>query len=133
MDTNLSPGVCANCNKPVKGRADKKFCNDWCRNAYNNKQSSQVPPLVRTVNNILKRNRKLLQAQIPAGKSVIKIQRKKMSEQGFNFEYFTSLHNTQKGTTYYFCYEYGYLPIENDYLLLVNRSKEGVVGKSEGP
>lgn len=125
MISNLQPVYCANCNKPVKGRTDKKFCDDWCRNAYNNQQSSQVPPLIRQVNNTLKRNRKLLQSQIPEGKSVVKIHRKKLSEQGFSFDYFTSLHTTQKGATYYFCYEYGYLLIENDCMLVVNRTKTG--------
>jgi hypothetical protein len=28
---------------------------------------------------------------------------------GFNFEYFTHLYETKTGTTYHFCYEYGYL------------------------
>ena len=27
---------CLECKDPVKGRIDKKFCSDYCRNAYNN-------------------------------------------------------------------------------------------------
>jgi predicted nucleic acid-binding Zn ribbon protein len=27
---------CLDCGKPVKGRADQKFCKDLCRNSYNN-------------------------------------------------------------------------------------------------
>ena len=27
---------CLECREPVKGRVDKKFCSDYCRNAYNN-------------------------------------------------------------------------------------------------
>lgn len=124
MTNNLQQATCLNCQKPVRGRSDKKFCDDWCRNAYNNRKASQLPPLVRSVNNILKRNRKLLQSQFADGKTVQKITRKKMAEQGFNFEYFTSLHTTQKGDTYFFCYEYGWLSINNDYLLLVHRTHD---------
>jgi hypothetical protein len=28
--------TCLFCEKPVKGRSDKKFCDDYCRAAYNN-------------------------------------------------------------------------------------------------
>lgn len=123
MPANPLTGSCAHCSKPLKGRIDKKFCDDWCRNAYNNRLSSLVPAIVRLTNNTLRRNRKLLQAQIPEGKTTIKVQRKKLLEQGFNFEFFTSLYTTQKGHTYHFCYEYGYLDLDNDFLLVVNRSK----------
>jgi hypothetical protein len=27
---------CLNCDHVLKGRPDKKFCGDYCRNAYNN-------------------------------------------------------------------------------------------------
>ena len=28
--------TCLECNEKLIGRADKKFCNDYCRNAFNN-------------------------------------------------------------------------------------------------
>ena len=30
----VPPKLCLTCNKPVKGRTDKKFCDDYCRNNY---------------------------------------------------------------------------------------------------
>jgi hypothetical protein len=53
----------------------------------------------------------------PEGK--VKISRSKFMSKGFNFNYFTNIYTTQTGKTYYFCYETGYLPIENEEVLLV--------------
>jgi len=52
------------------------------------------------------------------------IPKSKLLEQGFNFNYFTNVLNTKSGKTYYFCYEHGYLPIENDWYMLVIRDNE---------
>ncbi len=115
--------LCLQCGKPVKGRVDKKFCDDWCRNAYNNKRYNHLNNVVKNINNILKKNRLILEKFIPDGKGIAKASRKKLSEQGFNFEYITHTYTTKKGHTYFFCYEYGYLPIEQDYCLLVSRNR----------
>ncbi|MCO5235003.1 MAG: DUF2116 family Zn-ribbon domain-containing protein [Chitinophagaceae bacterium] len=112
---------CLYCGKPVKGRIDKKFCDDWCRNAFNNKRYSQSSGFVRNINAILRRNRQILEELIPSGKETARASRKKLAEKGFNFQYITHTHITQKGLTYFFCYEYGYLSLEHDYCLLVNR------------
>ncbi|MBX3253419.1 MAG: hypothetical protein KF862_04695 [Chitinophagaceae bacterium] len=126
MASPVSPQtLCLNCNKPVKGRIDKKFCDDWCRNAYNNKLNSITTSLlVRTINSILKRNRKILESLISPEKETVKASRKKLIEMGFRFEYITHLFTTQKGQTYFFCYEYGYLPLENDFYLIVARNRD---------
>ena len=50
--------------------------------------------------------------------------KKKLMEKGFNFTYITNLLVTSKGTTYYFCYEYGYLLSENDFVFLVKRKEK---------
>jgi hypothetical protein len=40
---------------------------------------------------------------------------------GFDFRYFTNLYRTQKGNTYHFCYDYGYLLLPEDKVLIVNQ------------
>ena len=114
---------CLYCGKPVRGRVDKKFCDDWCRNAYNNKRYSQTSHFVRNVNTILRKNRQILETLIPNGKEIVKAPKKRLAEKGFNFRFITHTYTTKKGLTYFFCYEYGYLSIEHDYCLLVNRDK----------
>ena len=44
---------CLECERPVFGRADKKFCSDGCRNAYNNKNKAAATNYIRNVNNLL--------------------------------------------------------------------------------
>jgi hypothetical protein len=75
------------------------------------------------VNNILKKNRRVLAELIPAdGK--ISVHKDKLANKGFNFNYFTHLYTTQKGSSYRFVYEYGYLPLENDFYMLVIREQK---------
>lgn len=114
---------CLECGKPVKGRIDKKFCDDWCRNAYNNKLNSDNSAYVRNVNNILRKNRRIIEELIPSGEETAKASRTKLHQKGFNFTYFTNTYTNKKGATYFFCYEYGYLPIEGDYFFLVKRKE----------
>lgn len=112
---------CGECGEEFKGRVDKKFCSDQCRNTFNNRNNSDATNHVRNVNNILKKNRRILSELNPEGKA--RVHRNKMSEMGFNFGYFTNQLRTQKGAVYNFCYEYGYLPLENDFFFLV-KSRE---------
>lgn len=112
--------TCLECGETLKGRIDKKFCDDYCRNAYNNKLNRATNKLVRNVNNQLKRNYRILSELNPNNKT--KTSRTKLLERGFDFEYFTSIYTTKSGTVYYFVYDQGYLPLEGDYFALVKRS-----------
>lgn len=113
--------ICLDCRQPLRGRADKKFCDDQCRSNYNNRIKLQKSDFVKEVNAILSKNRNILQKLNPDGKT--KITREKLLGKGFSFTYFTHIYQTQKGNTYYFCYEYGYLKLENDDFLLVKRDE----------
>ena len=114
--------TCLDCGEPILGRADKKFCNDICRNNYNNRLNSETSNLVRRINAILRKNRRIISELIPEDK--ITVHRDKLVEKGFNFNYFTSIYTTQKGAEYHFCYEYGYLELDNDFYMLVLRNKK---------
>jgi len=113
---------CLQCDKPLKGRIDKKFCDDYCRNAYNNRQNSDQNNYVRNINNTLRKNRRILEALLPP-EGMIKLSKKKLFEQGFNFKYHTHQYTNKKGDIYYFYYEYGILSLENDWILLVKRTE----------
>lgn len=115
--------LCLDCGEVLHGRADKKFCNDQCRNNYNNQLNSSSYNLVRNINNVLRRNRRILEELNPSGKT--KTTRKKLTSKGFDFDYLTSVYQTQNGKVYHFCYEYGYLPLDGDEILLVKREEKG--------
>jgi len=114
---------CLDCGEPITGRMDKKFCSDMCRNNYNNRLNSEVTNYVRNVNNILRKNRRILLELIPT-EGKISVHKDKLANKGFNFSYFTHLYTTQKGNSYRFVYEYGYLPLENDFYMLVIREQK---------
>jgi predicted nucleic acid-binding Zn ribbon protein len=115
---------CPECGELIKGRIDKKFCSDLCRNAYNNKQNSDTTNYMRSVNNILRKNRRLLHEKVENGNGKANVHKDKLQEKGFNFKHITHTYKTKKGDTYYFCYEYGYLPLEKDFYFLVKWDAE---------
>ncbi|HEY2726969.1 MAG TPA: hypothetical protein VGI61_07335 [Parafilimonas sp.] len=114
--------TCLQCDKILRGRSDKKFCDDYCRNNYNNQLKAHANNYVRNINNTLSKNRRILEEMLPAEKETINTQRQRLLQSGFSFKYITHILKTKKGT-YFFCYDYGYLPFENDWYLIV-RSKE---------
>jgi hypothetical protein len=111
--------ACPECQEPISGRTDKKFCSDLCRNAYNNRINSDSNSYIRNVNNALRRNRRILASSLDGEKSMLS--RQKLADKGFNFRYCTHHTVTKNNHTYIFCYEYGYLPVENDMVLVVKR------------
>lgn len=115
---------CLQCEKTIKGRADKKFCDDYCRNAYNNQLKSHTGKEVRSINLVLIKNRRILESLLPEGESTVKINREKLLKLGFRFTYHTHLYTTRTGRTYTYCYDYGYLPLENDWFLIVRKKEE---------
>lgn len=114
MDKN-----CLECGEKIVGRTDKKFCNDACRNAYNNTINKDSKNLIRNTNNWLRKNYRILEALNPDQKT--KVSRAKLIEKGFDFNYFTSIYTTKAGTVYYFVYNQGYLPLEGGFYALVKR------------
>lgn len=117
---------CLACGETLKGRSDKKFCDDYCRNHYNNERKAKGhhSPYVRNINNTLLRNRRILEELLPEGEEMVKTTHDKLMRSGFNFRYHTHLYVTKTGKTYTYCYDYGYLPLENDWYLVVRRKEE---------
>jgi hypothetical protein len=117
--------ICLECKKTVRGRLDKKFCDDYCRNAYNNRQNSDINNFVRNVNNSLRKNRRILESVLKPKDDLGKCPRQQLADLGFDFRYHTHQYLNKKGQTYNFCYEYGYLPLENNVVLVVKRNDRG--------
>jgi predicted nucleic acid-binding Zn ribbon protein len=115
------PRLCLECAKPLKGRSDQKFCDDYCRNAYNNRQNADANNYVRNVNNALRRNRRLLEGAIKVGEEMGRVQKQKLAEQGFDFTFHTHSYVNKKSQTYWFTYEYGWLELDEGWLLVVRR------------
>ncbi len=124
MTSIPEPKLCLACEKPLKGRTDKKFCDDYCRSSYNNQLNNDHSVQVKRINAILKKNRRVLESMLSGKEDVAKTTRQKLNEKGFSFNYFTNIYRNKKGDNYFFVYEFGYLPLENDWFLLVRRKEE---------
>jgi hypothetical protein len=124
METEIKK--CLACNKTLRGRADKKFCDDYCRSNYNNLQKIKDKPdeFVKGINNTLLKNRKILLSILPETEEMAKVTANKLLEKGFVFKYHTHTYKNKKDQVYFFCYEYGYLPLGENWYLVVRR-KEG--------
>ncbi|GAA4796914.1 hypothetical protein GCM10023231_26750 [Olivibacter ginsenosidimutans] len=110
---------CLDCNTLLIGRADKKFCNDACRSNYNNQQNNQEQYYIRQINSTLKKNRAVMKKLNPNGKT--KVLKEDLVKLGFNFNHFTHVLDTAKGSRYYFCYDCGFLYLKNGEILLVKK------------
>lgn len=114
--------LCPECGEVIVGRVDKKFCSDACRNTFNNKANSDSSNYVRNINNQLRKNRRILEDLLQGDK--ITLPKQKLVDKGFNFKYYTNQSTTKNGHTYVYCYEFGYLPLEHDLVLIVKKKVE---------
>src|SRR5215213_7026373 len=123
---------CPACEKPIKGRTDKKFCDDSCRNNYNNRLNSDATLLVRNINNILRKNRRILEELLSGfEKKVLVVDRQKLVEKGYQFEYFTEHYTTKENEKYYYCYDYGYRPLNEEKLMVVKDTRKKTFHREE--
>jgi predicted nucleic acid-binding Zn ribbon protein len=109
--------ICLECGDAISGRRDKKFCSDQCRTSFNNNLNTDSTKYMRNVMNALRKNRRILVELNKTGKT--KVHLEKLASKGFNFQYHTSTYTNKKGQTYYFCFENGYMALEDDYYILV--------------
>lgn len=122
-----SPRTCLECGGPLgAGRSDRKFCNDVCRTAFNNKRRAgsltdspaddeadseqrsidRDAAAVQRVQQILLSNRAILC-------NVYELYERRVSYidfmgHGINIKYFTSEYKDDDGYRYRMCFDYGY-------------------------
>jgi len=111
---------CLDCQTDLKGgRIDRKYCDAQCRASYHNRQRQEKEHGVRQINEILKKNWKILTMLNPTGHSTIR--KTFLEEHGYNFNYFTNVYrNVNNGRVYYFCYDVGLAEIPKSEIPKVN-------------
>lgn len=87
MDITSGNRNCLFCAKELKGRKDKKFCNDGCRNSFHNDLNSPVTEIVNPIINILKKNRAIVLQLLEKGEK--KATRETLLKAGLDFVYST--------------------------------------------
>ncbi len=95
---------CLSCGKKIKGRSDKKFCCESCKNDYHNCNRSRKPAIFKLQRSAAKRNRSLLVNIEASGVEVIS--ENELKKSGFNFEGLTGIKFVADKNLLLFCYEY---------------------------
>lgn len=107
---------CQDCGTILKGRTDKKFCDDHCRCHYNNAMNRDRDINFKQINHILKKNTCILEKLIRQDIKITTFQL--LSANGFNFSFFTHHLAEQNGEIYICCYNYGYKKINEEELAI---------------
>lgn len=113
---------CKNCQEKMIGRIDRKFCSAYCKSTYHYYESRDQPQtFFRKVDTQLKANRRILKDYNKAGKATLRSE--VLLSEGFDPSFFTHYWKNKKGQVYLFCYEYGFLKLEENgkekYLLVI--------------
>ena len=123
MDVNH----CQACGSVMRGRVDKKFCDDYCRNKFNNLRRLETNSLIRKVNRILQRNRSILESAIPNGEKMRRTTRLNLADKGFRFNHYTHAHRNKKGQVYHYCYDYGWLDLDRENCIVVKNRDQSAM------
>lgn len=110
---------CKACGHLIRGRSDKKFCNDYCRNGFNNQLKAPTENNIRNINHQLLKNRRALDALLPFDEKMAVVDLLELLGKGFNETYHTQTKTLQPGVTQYFCYDLGFFKIENEKCVIV--------------
>jgi hypothetical protein len=98
---------CSYCGHRILGRTDKRFCNDYCRNTYNNKRYRKQRLEQRKVEGVLRRNYKILKQLCPSMNTVAETHMDVLKGMGYELRFFTQYETTSSGDGLRKCYDLG--------------------------
>jgi len=96
---------CKVCKEPLVGRVDKKFCSDACRCSYFNRVKIRERREFRKIDQILKKNRKILKFLFDSDRAEVSHQ--ELAVMGFEFGYATQVVVANESEVKYYCYDLG--------------------------
>lgn len=110
MDNLFRIVNCLSCGKKLSGRLDKKFCDSYCRNTYNNSTKREDELYIKNVNQAIRRNRRILKSLCPIGKATVR--KEVLDALNFQYKYFSMIYRSKQNQEYYVCYDYAFSPIK---------------------
>lgn len=126
--------TCLECGQPLgAGREDRKYCDDICRTAYNNRRRKENlvnepetdyrdKPAYQKVYAILLRNRELLELTALFKEEPYTF--RDLLGKGLNPKYFTSEYEMPDAGTFRFCFDYGYHVTPEERVYIIERTEE---------
>ncbi|RYZ18457.1 MAG: hypothetical protein EOO10_25725 [Chitinophagaceae bacterium] len=118
--------TCINCKGIIKGRTDKKFCNENCRNSFNNRLHADRNNLIRNINNALGRNRRILAEFAGEDGKARDIPFQKLLNRGYHLNFSTHKVHCKKGREFVFCYDHGFHRRNDDRCIIVKQPSRDV-------
>ncbi len=115
---------CKHCGKPLRGRSDKRFCNDDCRSSYHNQKkrkqrllrknapeenpTADIPAFQeqKEMYSRLINNRRLLKEQLQKGIFFLPLE--KLESMGFDASLYTHAFTGSRGEEIRCCYDQAY-------------------------
>lgn len=101
---------CPVCHGEIIGRKDKVYCSLSCKSAQQYELRQQNEAFYYQVDRQLKKNRAILKRYNQVGKTTLR--KDVLLAEGFNPRHFTHYWKNAKGQVYLFCYEYGFLSLQ---------------------
>jgi len=117
---------CIVCNGLLRGRPDKKFCSKSCSNRFHSdKGKKQKAAIVNSVNQILRKNHKILLQLFEGDKrQKKKIDKLILAQLGFDFNYITGIYFNREGKLYHYVYDFAWMEFSNQEILLIRKIKK---------
>ncbi|HJV20832.1 MAG TPA: hypothetical protein VJ552_13190 [Sediminibacterium sp.] len=122
---------CLHCNKAIVGRADKKFCNDYCRSSYHNGLNGGRSNYIRQINYQLQKNRRILAAAYSRYAKGSTVPFQELLLLGFSLTHFTHQQKPGQSGTYICCYDYGYRMVGRNAVKIVQYTNSGRLSGTE--
>lgn len=109
--------TCLACQGELRGRIDKKYCDQNCRNAYHNDRYRNQNKHLHLVNKNLSKNHRILEEL--ALNEVNEISLPVLKAMGFQLSYFTSMVNDEQEGLLFFIYDMCYQQFGNEIVIKV--------------
>lgn len=119
--------TCLECSAKIKGRVDKRFCDDNCRSAFHNKQNRNHQLITREINAVLRKNRQILKEIFESNQSDTVVTKQHLEKRGFLFDFLTHADQISQKEKAKYCYEFGYLEFkEGQFRIYKNANVNGL-------
>lgn len=114
--------LCKQCGKIIntlKGRSDRQYCDERCKNKYHNARNKEDDIEFKRVQRVLRTNRKILKKMFERNDKD-ELKKERLLKAGFEFDYHTHTKLSKiKSNLFTFCFEYGYRAVGEDKVKVV--------------
>lgn len=113
--------TCLQCEKPLHGRSDKRFCSVECKNAWNAARRRTTRSVTEQIDTILHRNREILAMLMGEKTNKMEVDRLVLDRAGFNFKYITGIYTNSQGKLYHYVYDFAWMEFSKQVVLVVRK------------